>query len=158
MFTMNDLFEIAIKMEGNGENTYIKSIERIGNKGLKPLLKWMADEEASHARWFSEQKNRLTLETQESNLKEMVPRVLQDMMGENTLSLEEVNFERFTKVSQLLETFIEFEKETIQFYELLEMFIEDENTKKGLHTIILEEKKHIEQLSSMIESVTEESL
>ena len=154
MFTMDDLFEIAIKMEKNGEAVYMDAIKKVTDKELAATLAWMAEEEASHGRWFADKKNRLSLEINEANLKEMVPRVLQDMMGEKTLSLSEVNFNEVTTVSQLLDIFIGFEKDTIQFYELLEIFIEEETVLDGLKKIISEEKKHIETLHSRMASLT----
>ena len=155
MFTMNDLFEIAIKMEKNGEAVYSNAAEKIKNSELKSLLEWMADEEASHARWFLNKKNTLSMGKEEARLKEMVPQGLQDMMGEKTLSLNEVDFNKIKTVSGLMETFTGFENDTILFYELLEMFIEDKTVLNGLKQIILEEKKHVEKLRSMQNSCTE---
>ncbi len=149
MFTMDDLLEVAVKMEKNGEVVYRKSLKKIRQKPLTDLLSWMAAEEAAHGRWFLEQKNRLALQPEEKALKEMIPEVLQDMMGENTLSLDEVEFDKISTPLELLNTFIEFEKETIRFYELLEMFIEAEEVHKGLKTIIQEEKTHVEKLTDM---------
>ena len=158
MFTVNDLFEIAIKMEENGEAVYKNSIKKMKNEELKSMLKWMANEEASHGKWFAEQKNDLSLEIDEANLKEMVPQALQDMMGDKTLSLDEINFSKITNVSQLLEIFIGFENDTIMFYELLEMLIQEEKVLNGLKKIVLEENKHVETLRSMITSLPEESI
>lgn len=158
MFTKNDLFEIAIKMEKNGENIYLNAIEKMDHKDLKSMLQWMAKEEASHARWFTDQKNSLRLTSDEAALTEMVPQVLQDMMGDKTLSLDDIDFEAFTTVPELLETFIGFEKETIQFYELLEMFIDSNNTQTGLQKIIEEEKNHIKKLKAMTSGLREKAL
>ena len=150
MFTMDDLLEIAIKMEKNGEAVYNSAVVEMKNRELKTLLEWMANEEASHRKWFADQKNKLCLEMDEDRLKKMVPQVLQNMMGEKSLSLGDINFSELTKVSQLLETFVGFENETILFYELLEMFIEEEKVLNGLKKIIREEKNHIEKLRSMM--------
>jgi len=156
MFTMDDLLEIAIKMEENGEAVYHDSMGEIRNMDLKSMLQWMANEEATHGKWFADQKNSLLLDENEADLKKMVPQALQDMMGAKTLSLDDINFSKFTKVSQLLETFIGFENDTIQFYELLEMFIQDEKVLSGLKQIILEEKNHVEKLKSMMDSIPDE--
>jgi len=153
MFTMDDLLEVAVKMEKNGETVYRKSLKKIRQKALTDLLSWMAAEEAAHGRWFLEQKKRLALQPEEKALKEMIPQVLQDMMGESALSLDEVEFDKISTPLELLNTFIEFEKETIQFYELLEMFIETEEVLKGLKTIIREEKTHVEKLADMVASL-----
>lgn len=153
MFTMDDLLEIAIKMEENGEAVYNKAIKKSNPLELNSMLKWMANEEAAHGRWFADQKNTLYLEMAEAYLKKMVPQVLQDMMGENTLSLDEVNFNDISTVPDLIETFISFENDTILFYELLEMFVEQEKIKTGLKKIIAEEKNHIKTLRSMMASM-----
>lgn len=152
MFTMDDLFDIAIKMEKNGEAVYLDSKEKISQQKLKTMLQWMADEEARHRQWFIDQKNKLAIEVDEKNLKEMVPGVLQQMMGEKTLSLDDIDFTQMKNIAELLETFITFEYDTIMFYEMLEMFIEDDQVIKGLDLILSEEKKHVEKLKEMIAS------
>ncbi len=157
MFTMDDLLEIAIKMEKNGQATYIDSAAKLDDAQLKEMLEWMADEEACHARWFTDIKDGLTLKTDEAKLKAMVPAVLQDMMGENTLSLDEIDFSAVTTVGQLFNIFIDFEKETIEFYEMLELFIEDTAVIEGLNTIIREEKKHVQTLESRLDSCSNRS-
>jgi rubrerythrin len=149
---MDDLLEVAVKMEKNGEAIYKKAQKKINRKNMADLLNWMATEEASHGRWFLDQKNRLSLKPEEKDLKEMIPQVLQDMMGEKTLSLDDVEFEKIATPPELMKTFIEFEKDTIQFYELLEMFIEEEDVLKGLKKIIREEKNHVEKLTDMMTS------
>ncbi|CCK79311.1 Rbr3: rubrerythrin [Desulfobacula toluolica Tol2] len=153
---MDDLLEVAITMEKNGESVYNTSIKEVKNKDLKSMLKWMANEEASHGKWFTDLKNSFSLEMEEAELKEMVPQVLQDMMGEKTLSLDDVDFSKIKTLSKLLETFIKFENETILFYELFEMFIEDKTVLEGLKKIILEEKSHVDQLESMLASLPPE--
>ena len=149
MFTLDDLFEMAVKMEKNGEAVYRNAVEKIRQNNLVEVLTWMAAEEAAHGRWFSDQKSRLSLQPEEKDLKEMIPQVLQDMMGEKTLSLDDVAFDRIATPQELLNTFIEFEKDTIRFYELLEIFIEEEDVLKGLKKIIREEKTHVEKLAAM---------
>ena len=155
MFTMDDLFDIAIKMEKNGEAVYVDSVSKIDNTDLRSLLRWMADEEARHRKWFEEQKNRHIIEVDEANLKEMVPGVLQQMMGEKTLSLDDIDFSKLENITDLLNTFIGFEEETIMFYQMLEMFIDEPSVIKGLDLIINEEKNHVEKLREMIEIKTQ---
>ena len=149
MFTMDDLFDIAIKMEKNGEAVYMDSLARIDKRDLKELLQWMADEEARHRNWFKDQKHKLNIGVDEADLKEMVPGVLEQMMGENTLSLDDIDFSKIKNIADLLQTFIGFEEDTIMFYEMLEMFIEDEAVKKGLTAIVKEEKQHADKLREM---------
>lgn len=158
MFTMDDLLEIAIKMEENAETVYIRAAEKINHKELKSMLKWMAGQETSHVLWFSDLKNKFSLEIDEAELKEMAPQALQDMIGEKTLSLEDVDFNKIKTVSKLLETFIHFENDTIMFYELLEMFVQEAKVLKGLKQIILEEKKHVKELKTMMSSLSDKKI
>lgn len=153
MYTMDDLYEIAIKVEKNGASIYTDSAQKTSQKGFQELLTWMADEEATHIKWFTKQKNVLSLETNEIQLKEMVPQVLENIMGENTFSLDDINFDEISSLKELIKTFIGFEEDTILFYEMLGMFIEDEDVIKGLGTIISEEKNHVSTLKQMISSL-----
>ncbi len=148
---MDDLLEIAVKMEENGEAVYLDSKDKLASEELKSTLQWMANEEASHAKWFKTLKQRLTLSVDEADLKKMVPRALQEMMGDNTLALEEIDFSTIKTARDLFETFIGFEKETIEFYEVLEIFIDDPGVIKGLQEIIREEKNHIKTLESRMD-------
>lgn len=151
MFTLNDLFDIAVKLEKNAQHVYCTALKKTGAKDLKELLQWMADEEDGHASWFRDQKKRLT--KGDDDLEVMLPDVLKEMMGENTLSLDEVDFSGITTQVQLLKTFIMFENDTILFYEFLDTFIDAAEVKQGLKKIIHEETAHVEKLNTMIQSV-----
>jgi len=158
MFTRNDLLDIAAKMEKNGETAYSRAQTQIKNKELKALLQWMAREESSHQHWFIEQKETRAQDPTASDFAEMLPDVLQEMMGEKSLSLDEVDFSKITHTSQMLETFIEFETDTILFYEFLETFIQDEETLGGLKKIIREETAHVNKLTEMLQAVEAQSI
>jgi rubrerythrin len=158
MFTRNDLLDIAAKMERNGETIYNRAQTEIKNKELKALLQWMAREESSHQRWFIELKETRAQGPTAKDFAEMLPDVLQEMMGENSLSLDEVDFSKITHTSQMLETFIEFEADTILFYEFLETFIQDDETLGGLKKIIREETAHVNELTEMLQAVEAQSI
>jgi rubrerythrin len=158
MFTRNDLLDIAAKMEENGETVYQRAQNKVQNRELKALLQWMAQEEACHQRWFLKQKETPPLDPATSDFSEMLPDVLQEMMGEKSLSLDEVDFSAITQTSQMLETFIEFEGDTILFYEFLETFIQDKETLDGLKKIIREETAHVEKLTEMLQAVEAQAI
>ena len=151
MFTLNDLFDIAIKMEENGRAVYLNALEHAGSRDTESLLQWMADEEDRHKSWFEEQKDNLSADS--SDLGVMLPGVIKEMMGDKSLSLTDLNFSEITTPVQMLETFITFENDTILFYQFIENFVESESVKAGLHKIIAEEKAHVEKISEMIQSL-----
>jgi rubrerythrin len=79
----------------------------------------------------------------------MLPDVIKEMMGDKTLSLDEVDFSQIRSTASLLETFVAFERDTILFYEFLQAFIQDTDVLEGLKKIIAEEKKHVAELREL---------
>ena len=156
MFTLNDLIDIAVKMERNGEAVYQKSLKRVAARELQSLLRWMAEEEAVHRQWFKDRKDKWKSDTGETDLQVMLPDILKEMMGEKSLSLDDVDFSRITSATTMLATFIEFETDTILFYEFLEAFIEDGQAKQGLQRIIREENRHVAKLKEMIRAIDDQ--
>ena len=149
MFTVNDLIDIAVKMEKNGEALYLASRQKVQNPRLKSLLQWMAEEEAAHCEWFADKKGKWTADAAQTDLETMLPDVIKEMMGEKTLSLDDVDFSRIRSPGSLLETFMTFEKDTILFYEFLQAFVQDANALNGLKKIIEQEKKHVAELRDL---------
>ena len=47
-FSNEEALEIAIKIEENGRNFYLKAFEKEEKQGLKDLLKKLSDEELKH--------------------------------------------------------------------------------------------------------------
>jgi rubrerythrin len=153
MFTVNDLIDIAVKMEKNGEALYLASRRQVRSPQLKSLLQWMATEEADHCRWFADKKDKWAAEQDQTDLETMLPDVIKEMMGDKTLSLDEVNFSQIRSADALLKTFLTFETDTILFYEFLQAFVQDSDALSGLNKIIEEEKKHVAQLQEMIQAI-----
>ncbi len=158
MFTVNDLIDIAVKMEKNGELLYRESMYKIQSAQLKSLLQWMADEEAAHRDWFADKKGRWATGVDQADLETMLPDVIKEMMGDKTLSLDEVNFAKIRSSVSLLETFVTFEQDTILFYEFLQAFVQDTDALDGLKKIIEEEKKHVAELQEMIQAVSHKKI
>lgn len=73
MFTLNDLFDIAIKMEENGRDVYLDALGQTSNKEIENLVKWMADEENRHKSWFEKQKDSLSASSRDLDV--MLPGV-----------------------------------------------------------------------------------
>ncbi len=146
MFSANELLDMAIKLEKNGEAVYRRAIEKVAKPELAALLVWMADEEVRHARFFSDLK--LKLETRHANpiMEEMGRELFDDLMGDKNFSLKEVDFSVLNTTQELIGVFIEFEKDSIIFYQVLEPLVEDALAREHLKVIIEEEKKHIELL------------
>ncbi len=158
MFTPNDLIDIAAKMEKNGQAIYLESKKKVDSRTLKSLLQWMADEEATHREWFLEQKDFWRSSADDTDLETMLPDVIKEMMGEKTLSLDDVDFSQIRSASEMLDTFVTFENDTILFYEFLQAFIQDTRALAGLEKIIEEEKNHVEKLTEMIQAISSKKI
>ena len=146
MFAANELLDMAIKLEKNGEAVYRRAVEKVSKPELVALLVWMADEEVKHARFFSDLK--LDLETKRAIpfMEEMSRELFDDLMGDKNFSLKEVDFSVINKTEELIAVFIEFEKDSVIFYKVLEPFVEDPLARKNLKKIIEEENRHIQLL------------
>ena len=59
-------------------------------------------------------------------------------------------FSSVDSIDNLIEIFIEFEKDSVLFYQVLEPFIEDPITLKHLKMIIDEENRHIQRLKEFM--------
>ncbi len=146
---------MAILLERNGEAVYRRAIKQVSKPGLASLLEWMADEEVKHARWFSNMKNAFASGSQNPIGEEMSHELFKDLLDKQTFSLKDTDFSRVHRISDMIAIFIEFEKDTVLFYEMLEPFIEDGDTLEQLKEIIAEENRHIEQLQELLERKAE---
>ena len=152
MFSTSEILDLAVRIEKNGEAVYRQAADKISNPELVALLTWMADEEVKHASWFSELKSKLEMTSHNPFIEEMSHELFDDLLGEKNFSHKDVDFGRVQNVDELMAIFIEFEKDSVLFYEVLEPFIEDETTLDNLRKIIAEENKHITELQQFIGS------
>ncbi len=150
MFTAQDILDIAIRLEKNGEKTYRDARLHISGDALKTLLAWIAQEEHNHARWFTELKNRLTQGEDHHLMAELSRALVEDVIQGQAFSLEEVDFVTIDSPDKMLRTFIGFEDDTIAFYEVLKTFIDETAIAAQLEQIILEEKKHMATFQEML--------
>jgi rubrerythrin len=84
-------------------------------------------------------------------VEEMSRELFNEMLGDKNFSLKDVDFTSVEKLDDLIEIFIEFEKDSIIFYEVLKPFVEDPVVREHLQKIIDEEKRHIERLKEIVD-------
>jgi len=150
LFSAIEIIDLAIKLEKNGEAVYRGAIEKVSSPELAPFLEWVADEEVKHADWFAQLK--INLETKNENpfVAEMSRELFNEMLGDKNFSLKDIDFSSIDKIDDLVEIFIEFEKDSIIFYEVLKPFVEDPAARDYLGKIVEEEKQHIERLKEFV--------
>jgi len=152
MFTIKEILDITIRIEKNGEAVYRHAVEKISNPTLVSLLEWMADEEVKHAKWFSNLLQELETPSKNPFIEDMSHELLNDIIGGQSFSLKDVDFSQIENINDLIDIFIEFESDSILFYEMLQVLIQNDDTLTQLHKIITEEKNHIQQLQEFMES------
>lgn len=146
MFEAKEIMDIAIRLEKNGESVYRQAIEKLENSSLISLLDWMAQEEVKHGNWFTELKKSVESKGNNPFADELNRELFNDLIKDQSFSLKEIDFSKIKDINELLEIFIEFENDTILFYEMIQPFIQDSKTLEQLENIIEEENRHIEKL------------
>ncbi|MFC1876064.1 ferritin family protein [Thermodesulfobacteriota bacterium] len=149
MFTSKEILDIALKIEQNGEAVYRQASHGLVNPDLAKRLIWMADEEARHAEWFMKLQADLGTHNNRIAVDEMNSDILHDLIGEQNFTLQDIDFTDVSDMRNLMDIFIEFEKDGILFYEMLRTFIKDPDVLESLDQIIAEEYRHIETLQEM---------
>jgi rubrerythrin len=151
MFSGEEIVRIAVRIEKNGEKTYREAAAYLKDAPLKKLLEWMADEEALHVKWFEDFLQ--DLGKSDSPMEEALPQeLLEEILDRRIFSLEEVDFRQVENRDDLIRTSIEFEEDTVLFYEMLQSFIKETNVVEALEQIIAEERNHIRKFQEFLET------
>jgi rubrerythrin len=150
MFTAREVIGIAIQIEENGEQFYRQAIEVANKAEMQDLLKWLADEEARHGKFFIDMKDSIVQKTGDDWAVQIGEQLLQGMVKDRAFSLEEVRFAAIETDVQLIEVGLELERDSIQFYELLLSFIDDTETVVRVNEILKEEKRHMDFLKKRL--------
>jgi len=150
LFSANEILDMAIKLEKNGEVVYRDAIAKVSNPELITLLAWMADEEVKHADWFAELKLKLDQKSVNPFMEKMSRELFNDLLGDKNFFLKDVDFSSVSEIDDLIAIFIEFEKDSVRFYQVLEPFIGDPVSLEGIKKIINEENCHIKRLQELM--------
>lgn len=157
MFSIHEIIDIAVKLEKNSEKIYRKARKRTADIALKDLLEWIVTEELSHADWLAALKSDIEQNKGHPLIKEMSETLVKDFVGEQAFSLQDVDFAKIKNAEALIQIFIDFEKDTIIFYEMLKSFITDKKTIEKVNQIIAQEKVHIEKFLELLPDVPDEN-
>jgi rubrerythrin len=152
MFSAREILDFAIKIERNAEDLYRQAASKVGNPEIGSLLLFLADEERRHAEWFQQRKETIKLEGDEAEMERLYGTLLREMIGDQTFSLAEADLSRMDQVKALLDLAVEFENDTILFYETLHSLIDDDHASARLREIITDENGHIQMLNEKMPS------
>ena len=146
MFSATEIIDFAIQIEQNGENLCREAAKKKIDPDLASLLEWMAEQEAQHTKWFSDLRLKIRITGKVSLLEQLGKSLLRDVLGEQSFSLRDSDFSKIQNIKDLLSLLIEFEQDTVLFYEMLYTTVEDKIILSLLDKIIAEENQHIVQV------------
>ncbi len=150
MFRADEVFDLAIRLEKNGENCYRHLVSLTTDPKMRPVLLWLAEQEAQHADFFFRLKQRYTDQFLAEPGEAPAGLNLADFLGDRALSLEEVDVLALTDRQRILQVASEFERDTILFFDMLRAFISDDHALTQLEAVIEEERRHIELIEDLI--------
>jgi len=148
MFNIADIIDIAVRLEKNAIDVYRRVIAQVAQPEMRTLLEWMISEEQRHCVWFEDLLRKATGPSASVLMRAANRDLLAGMIGGQSFSLKEVDFAALTDLGALIDVMVEFEKDTILFYEMLSPFISEPETRSQLQTIVAEEKSHITRLEA----------
>ncbi|UCG13535.1 MAG: ferritin family protein [Deltaproteobacteria bacterium] len=146
MFSVTELIEIAIRIEKNGESYYREALAKASDPPIESMLRFLADQEVKHVQWFEQLKQNKNISAEDGELAEISGAILENLVADQRFSLDEVDVSQLEGVQRLLAVAIEFEKDTVLFYQVLRSLIDDPDSLAGLDEIIAEENRHIQIL------------
>lgn len=143
MFTLREICDFGIQIERNGEKFYRDALEQTWSEPLASMLHMLIEEEVKHVKFFVRLKEGAPQEAGDPGLEAMGETMLKEILGSQTFSLKEADLSKISTIEQLRRTAIEFEKDTILFYEMISSFITDKQTTDQIQGIIEEENRHV---------------
>jgi rubrerythrin len=146
MFSANEIFDLAIQIEENGEHFYRKAIGGLPDQSLREMMLWVANEEAAHRDCFLKMKQSAPKGRSEQWAEQVSGAMLKSAVQDHLFSLDEVDLEASADLSTLVETALELEQDSVMFYEIIASFVTEPDILRQLKAIIAEEQKHIESL------------
>ena len=152
MFSIDEIIDLAVQIERNGEKLLQSAQKEVSVPELASLLQWMEDEERRHVEWFSQLRPVPKEPTDMSHLEDMGKNLLKEMLGDQSFSLGDTDFSKLENINELIKTLIEFEKDTVLFYQLIRSAATDQETQTLLERIISEENRHAQRLKAFLVS------
>lgn len=143
MFTLKEIYDLGIQIERNGEKFYRNALKQPWSAPMASMLRMLAEEEVRHVDFFAKRKENLKEKGEDPELEAMGMGMLKEILGDQTFSLKEADMSKINSIEQLRSTAIEFEKDTILFYEMIRSFVTDGETQDELDAIIGEENRHV---------------
>ena len=154
-FNADEVFEIAIDIEKNGEQFYAASAALASELKVKELFDFLVTQEQAHRILFEDMRNdlpaKLTLPAHFDPQGEAAM-YLQALAGSHVFNDADAKKKAASGISDLNEALdfaLTLEKDSVIFYQQMKEITISQTGRDPVESIIKEEKKHIIQLSDM---------
>ncbi|MEK6195020.1 MAG: hypothetical protein N2F24_12440, partial [Deltaproteobacteria bacterium] len=99
MFSINEILDIAIRLEKNSETVYREAQGNVSKPEIADALAWIADEEVKHAQWFDSLRDTATIRDEATSVETLNADFLKTIIGGQTFSLDDIDFEDIRQLS-----------------------------------------------------------
>ena len=159
VFNADEIFEMAIRIENNGAVFYRKAASLQSDTKNQKFLESLANMEDQHKRIFTEMRTTLTEKDKSPKVFDPYDEVSQylaamadNMGGEGSPSVAESLTGNET-LEEILQTAVGLEKDSILFYLGIKDLIPSRSGQDRIDDIIKEERRHVIQLSNLLEKL-----
>lgn len=150
-----EIFEVAVQIEHNGAIFYRKAAELFDESDIRTMFIELADWETTHEQVFKDMGKQLVklnkkTRTIDPEKKDQDPKLMACLTVFGTVSEPLHWLKSLKKITDVLKTAIEKEKDSITFYKGLKDFTPARDDKNKVDDIIEEEMRHIKILSQAL--------
>lgn len=160
-FNADEVFEMGMDVEKNGEAYYRKASEKLNDPDVKEVMNWLADEENSHYQTFKELRESLpaksttpTVPDPEDQESLYLDALVKSRLFNNQQEAERVAASATGEIDAL-KTALAFEKDTILFFMSMKDMTKENLGKDKIDWLIDEEHKHVVKISEEIKKASE---
>lgn len=149
-FNLKEIFQLAIKIEENGEKFYRQMSKKIENDDARELFDFFADQEVNHREVFAKMSEEIEEKDDNELLSEEYYQYLK-AYADSVIFSERAVKEAIETISSPVEAIdfaIRREWESIAYYQEIKIFAKEKN-KNIIDKIIEEERKHFTKLSNV---------
>jgi rubrerythrin len=158
--TADEVFEIAEQIERNGAAFYYKASQIAQNELANQLMLTLAKKEEEHEVTFAMLRKHLADDRFGAEIIEPgsdVEKYLHTLANTRVFDARRKASDILTgseSLEQILQTAIQFEKDSILYYLGLKNVVRNGNDKEHINTIIYEEVSHISDLSTLLRNLS----
>jgi rubrerythrin len=148
LFNVDEVFQVAIEIERNGETFYRRAAERVQDKKVKDTLGRLASLEKDHEALFASLKRQLTTAEKEETTFDPAGEAaayLKALADTRVFFRKEIDM---SSPEEVLKAAILAEKDSIAFYLGMKEMIQGQTGKSRMDEIIREEMQHVRLLGN----------